>query len=100
MLFLCIGMVLVMKAWAVQAYQYDAAVHCVGCAKSRFGEELDSSAVDSEGNPPFPIFASDDFCPCGEWCLSCGAIIAEPYKHEPGMCSRGFDNCRLVVVNE
>jgi hypothetical protein len=56
--------------------------------------------VDSEGNPPFPIFASDDFCPCGEWCLSCGAAISEPYKHEPGMCSRGFDNCRLVVVNE
>jgi hypothetical protein len=89
-----------MKAWEVQAYSYEGSVNCVSCAQSRFGAELASTALDNEGNAPYPIFASDDFCPCGEWCLSCGATIAEPYKHEPGMCSRGFDNCRLVIVNE
>ena len=89
-----------MKAWEVQAYSYEGSVNCVPCAQSRFGDELASTALDNEGNAPYPIFASDDFCPCGEWCLSCGATIAEPYTHEPGMCSRGFDNCRLVIVNE
>jgi hypothetical protein len=93
-------MVFLMKAWEVKAYTYEAGTHCVPCAKSRFGDELETEALDNEGNPPFPIFASDDFCPCGEWCLSCGVLIAEPYTHEPGMCSRGFDSCRLVVVNE
>jgi hypothetical protein len=98
-LFLCRRVVLVM-GWEVQAYTYEAGVHCVPCAESRFGAELSSTALDSEGNAPYPVFASDDFCPCGEWCLSCGAAISEAYTHEPGMCSRGFDNCRLVVPSE
>jgi hypothetical protein len=46
-----------MKAWTVVGYTYEADLHCVGCARARFADP--DHAIDSEGNPAHPIFASD-----------------------------------------
>lgn len=65
------------------AYQFDADVHCVDCAKKTVFGVPDSEtecdehgifidAVDSEGNPVHPVFSTDEqleplFCgDCGE----------------------------------
>ena len=46
----------------VIAYTYEADYHCVSCAFDRFGDMLDrDDAVDSEGNPPHPVFSTDEW---------------------------------------
>lgn len=46
----------------IRAWAYDADIHCHSCALIRFGSAAlnDSSAVDSEGNEPHPIFQWDE----------------------------------------
>lgn len=50
------------KAFAVLGYTFEADMHCLGCTAARFGDavlEDGFEGVDSEGNPPHPIFACD-----------------------------------------
>ena len=53
------------KSFEVVGYAYDASIHCLNCARARFGGQIDS-AVDSEGNPVTPVFVdsvtADDYC--------------------------------------
>jgi|LakMenEpi03Aug12_release.lakeMendotaPanAssembly.Ray.scaffolds.fasta_scaffold06731_41 hypothetical protein len=79
----------------VIAYQYEAAVHCIPCARGEFGARLDDeSAVDSEGNNVHPIFDTDEVNLCGESCGTCWEWAIAPVEHEPASCLLVSD-CRL-----
>ncbi len=69
------------KAWDIRAYTYNADMHCVRCAEQRFSAETlrKDTARDNEGNSAHPVFASDEAPPCGEYCGTCGDVLAEPY---------------------
>lgn len=66
-------------------YTYDADVHCPSCAIARFGQEpgrpwVVEVAHDSEGNMVGVIAPWDETSESGEWCGTCGAVIAEPWE--------------------
>ena len=60
----------------VEAYTYDADVHCTSCATARFGKDgngwVPQGAEDSEGNPVHAVF--DGQCAEADWthCGTCG----------------------------
>lgn len=60
----------------VEAYTYDADVHCINCAIARFGQDdngwVPIDAEDSEGNPVGAVFDSN--CDEADWahCGTCG----------------------------
>ena len=71
----------------VIAYTYEADVHCVPCATSRFvaepgdlvtGSHISPEARDSEGNPVHPVFSTDEN-PDGLTCGDCLTVISEPW---------------------
>lgn len=81
-----------MKAWEIIAWTYDADIHCLACARERFGAALDNGSdsdhpgpvpLDSESNEIHPVFASDETDPAGEYCGDCGAEISEPEDAPP-----------------
>lgn len=48
-----------MKAWDILGYAYEADMHCLDCARKRFGPKLDNAETeDSDGNKLAPLFAS------------------------------------------
>jgi len=77
------------------AWQYEASVHCSGCARARFGSALDNEDTrDSEGNQLHPIFDWDEVNWCGESCGTCLEWAIAPISHEPFSCLLGYD-CRV-----
>jgi hypothetical protein len=58
-------------------YAYDSNIHCVTCARSRFGvDALRSASVnDSEGNIPQPVFDADHIAERGDGCATCGGAL-------------------------
>lgn len=68
-----------MKAWTIVAYTYEAAFHCLDCARLRFGDNFDSRAQlpsDREGNEIHPVFASNDDWQ-DEHCDDCHVALGE-----------------------
>jgi len=75
-------------AFRIVAYTYEADIHCVDHAESRFGMQegkywVRESATDSEGNRVHPVFTSDhdgdNLATCGDdnnqiICLICGEV--------------------------
>lgn len=65
-----------MKCYDVVGYTYEADVHCIDCARKRFGRRLDVDGLleDGEGKLVNVIFAGgeypDDWC-CGD----CGEAL-------------------------
>lgn len=53
------------KAYEVVGYAYEASLHCLACARARFGGQIDS-AVDDDGNQVAPVFldsvSGDNYC--------------------------------------
>ena len=75
----------------IKAWGYDADTHCPFCANQRFGGEAlrDDSAVDSEGNRPYPLFDVDEWQQFnGEHeilaCSDCGGVIDEYFPVKDG----------------
>jgi hypothetical protein len=82
----------------VIGYSYEADLHCVDCAKKRFGHEDDNAkhgkyvpsevdenyvrydAMDNEGNPVHPIFSTDELSPNGSHCGDCGCLIKPGFQ--------------------
>lgn len=62
-----------MNAADVVGYAYDAAMHCVPCARHTFGVKLDRGCNDSEGNPVSPVFCGEDSH--GQTCDDCGESL-------------------------
>lgn len=63
------------------AYSYDAALHCPGCARARFGRCAEHGQIaccveDSEGNEP-GVVAPWDELECGEACDDCHGELAD-----------------------
>lgn len=74
-----------MNATDVLGYAYEAAIHCVMCAESRFDVDAlaDGTATDSEGNKVTPYFADEAGATDRvEHCDDCGADIYTPDDHE------------------
>lgn len=77
---------------SVIAFTYDAAVHCIWCARDRFGDDglADRETVDSEGNEIGAISQWDETCADysaadggGDFsCDDCGHVIRE-WAHKP-----------------
>jgi len=55
---------------------YEADLHCVNCARLRFGNP--DNATDREGNEVHPIFVSDEHSSFGEFCSDCNEEIWTP----------------------
>ena len=90
------------KAWAIDAYTYEADTHCVACTIARWqaggfkvqaghpeGAGTDENGVpyaaqDNEGNLIHPVFASDEGAVddsgrgLGMTCRTCGDVIRDP----------------------
>lgn len=70
----------------IRAWMYDAAIHCPACATKRLSSAVteypwpDTTAVDSEGNPPHPVFETDEIPDDGEHCDTCGEEISPAYR--------------------
>ena len=61
-----------MKAWNIIGWSYDAAIHCPACAEA--ARMSKNGAVDTEGNEPHPIFASDEI-DTPQYCDDCQVEI-------------------------
>lgn len=76
-----------MKSFDIIGWAYDAALHCDGCTRARFGsravDDDRNPPTDSEGNEIHPLFAGDEHDPAGESCDDCGGEIVEPMEPEP-----------------
>lgn len=82
------------------AFTYQAAFHCVPCAKERWGDDVMKSDVaiyDSEKNPVRPVYEFDDVRDDGESCGACLNWAVEPVQHIAGECSEG-GACRFLVL--
>lgn len=90
------------KAWAIEAYTYEADTHCIACTVARWraggfklqadhaeGDATDEhglpyAAEDNEGNPVHPVFANDEGAidetgrDLGMICGTCGDVIRDP----------------------
>jgi len=51
-------------------YSYEAALHCVDCARERF-PLLPNVAFDREGNQVRPVFSTDEPGDSGDYCDDC-----------------------------
>ena len=65
-------------------WTYEADCHCLTCAEAKFGPSLPEQSdnfVDGEGNPPHPVFSTDEHLHEGEdnqlpiACGTCHAVI-------------------------
>jgi hypothetical protein len=70
----------------IRAWTYEADIHCPACARARFGSQVtdapwpDQTTTDSEGNPPHPVFETDERPDIGECCGTCGTEISPAYE--------------------
>ena len=61
------------------AYRYEDSVHCLSCARRRFGKRLNlPNILDKEGGPVEPIFSGKEWQ--GIFCNDC----AEPLMEKDG----------------
>ena len=65
-----------MKHYAIVGYVYEADIHCIRCARARFGDDAlaDPDTVDGEDNPLGVVFAGDESADA-EHCGDCGAPL-------------------------
>ena len=59
------------------AHVYEAAIHCLGCAWERFGEDEGGfiAGTDREGNEVGALFSWNEGW-CGESCGTCGGPLS------------------------
>jgi hypothetical protein len=80
------------------AFTYQAAFHCVPCAKERWGDDVvEGNTYDLENNPVRAVYGFDDVRDDGESCGTCLAWAVEPVHHLAGECSEG-GACRFLVM--
>lgn len=82
------------------AFTYQAAFHCVECAKERWGDDVmkhDVGVYDAEMNPIRPVYDFDDVREDGESCGTCLNWAVEPVHHIAGECAEG-GACRFLVL--
>jgi hypothetical protein len=80
------------------AFTYQAAFHCVPCAKGRWGDDVvEGNTYDLENNPVRAVYGFDDVRDDGESCGTCLAWAVEPVQHLAGECSEG-GACRFLVM--
>jgi len=82
------------------AFTYQAAYHCVECAKERWGDDVmkhDVGVYDAELNPIRPVYDFDDVREDGESCGTCLNWAVEPVHHIAGECAEG-GACRFLVL--
>lgn len=82
------------------AFTYQAAFHCVECAKERWGDDVmkhDVGVYDAELNPIRPVYDFDDVREDGESCGTCLNWAVEPVHHTAGECAEG-GACRFLVL--
>ena len=80
------------------AFTYQAAFHCVPCAKGRWGDDVvEGNTYDLENNPVRAVYGFDDVRDDGESCGTCLAWAVEPVHHLAGECSEG-GACRFLVM--
>lgn len=82
------------------AFTYQAAYHCVECAKERWGDDVmkhDVGVYDAEMNPIRPVYDFDDVREDGESCGTCLNWAVEPVHHIAGECAEG-GACRFLVL--
>lgn len=82
------------------AFTYQAAFHCVECAKERWGDDVmkhDVGVYDAEMNPVRPVYDFDDVREDGESCGTCLNWAVEPVHHIAGECAEG-GACRFLVL--
>lgn len=61
----------------IVAYRYEGILHCIQCARKRFGKRLNlSNTLDREGNNLQPIFAFSDEAN-GMFCDECAEPLME-----------------------
>lgn len=82
----------------VTGYAFEAGLHCIECATTRFGADdhgwVPATATDREGNDVFAIFSGEEreqdietCSTCGEvFCLRCGVILSD-YASDPHPCA-------------
>ena len=80
------------------AFTYQAAFHCVECAKERWGDDVvKGDTYDAEMNPVRAVYSFDDVREDGESCGTCLAWAVEPVQHIAGECAEG-GACRFLVL--
>ena len=80
------------------ALTYQAAFHCVECAKERWGDDVvKGDTYDAEMNPVRAVYSFDDVREDGESCGTCLAWAVEPVQHIAGECAEG-GACRFLVL--
>lgn len=82
------------------AFTYQAAFHCVECARERWGDDVmkhDIGVYDAELNPVRPVYDFDDVREDGESCGTCLGWAVEPVHHIAGECAEG-GACRFLVL--
>jgi len=66
-----------MKGNEIVAYQYEGGLHCISCARKRFGKRLNlSDTQDREGNNLRQVLASDEEAN-GMFCDDCAESLTE-----------------------
>jgi hypothetical protein len=62
-----------MHSSEIAGFAYEAALHCVACAETRFGADrlFAGTAIDREGNYVSPVFAGDEPGDSGDYCDDC-----------------------------
>jgi len=72
---------------SITYWTYEADCHCTDCAEAKFGPSLPEQSqdfIDSEGNPPHPVFSTDEHLHEGEDCqlpVHCGSCGVEILAH-------------------
>jgi hypothetical protein len=74
----------------VIGFVYDAAIHCLGCAHSRFHGAEESVATDSEGNEVQPILDIAEDCYL-DHCDDCHESLVDHDCAEHGRWEVGYD---------
>ena len=62
---------------SILAFSYEADMHCIYCARERFGEDVmhtSDGMQDNEGNPPHPVFSHESQEEDKFRCGTCGEI--------------------------